>query len=79
MIVLFSHSAAEGMLVAVIYMMGYTLVGLLFAAFAAAYVMPIIGTLLIGPEKAGQRKTTRFINAVNPSRRRIRPAETGTL
>lgn len=79
MIALFSHSAAEGMLVAVIYMMGYTLVGLLFAAFAAAYVMPIIGTLLIGPEKAGQRKTTRFINAVNPSRRRIRPAETGTL
>jgi hypothetical protein len=63
-IAVFSHAAPEGMLGGVIYMMGYVTVGLLFAALAAAYIMPIIGTLLIGPEQANQRRTVRLLSGV---------------
>lgn len=63
-IAVFAHAAPEGMLGGTIYMMGYTLIGLLFAAFAAAYVMPIIGTLMAGPEKANQRSTVRLLSSV---------------
>jgi hypothetical protein len=70
----FSHAAPEGMLGGVIYMMGYVTIGLLFAAFAAAYVMPIIGTLLIGPEQANQRRTVRLLSNVRLRSSLQRPA-----
>jgi hypothetical protein len=46
----FSHMAPEGMLDGIIYTMGYGTLGLVVAALSAAYVMPIIGTLVKGPE-----------------------------
>ncbi len=49
MIVYYSHGAPEGMLSTVIYMLGYLSVGIIFAAFSAAYVMPLLGTLIAGP------------------------------
>jgi hypothetical protein len=63
-IAVFSHAAPEGMLGAVVYMMGYSLIGLLFAVFASAYVMPIIGTLIAGPEQVNQKRTVRLLSAI---------------
>jgi hypothetical protein len=50
-IAVFAHYAPEGMLTGAIYLMGYGAISIIFAAFAAAYVMPVLGTLLAGPEK----------------------------
>ncbi len=61
----FAHTAPEGMLTGAIYMMGYGMIAIVFAAFAAAYVMPVLGTLLAGPERANQRRTTRLLAARN--------------
>src|SRR5215469_335127 len=47
----FAHAAPEGMLDSIIYTLGFGTLGLLFAAFSAAYMMPIVGTLVKGPEK----------------------------
>lgn len=47
----FGHAAPEGMLGGVIYTLGFGTFGILIAALSAAYVMPIIGTLVKGPEK----------------------------
>lgn len=48
----FAHVAPEGGLQAVIYSMVYIAFGLVFAAFSAAYVMPLVGALLKSPQKA---------------------------
>jgi hypothetical protein len=58
----FSHMAPEGMLDGVIWAMGYGTLGLLVAALSAAYLMPIIGTLVKGPEN------TVIVPATRPSR-----------
>jgi hypothetical protein len=50
-IAMFGHYAPEGMLTGAIYLMFYFTISVVFAAFAAAYVMPVLGTLLVGPEK----------------------------
>jgi hypothetical protein len=55
-VVYVSHVAPEGGLGGLIYMLGYLAVGLLFMTFSAAYVMPIIGTLVAGPEKRRIRR-----------------------
>ncbi len=60
MISLYAHAAPEGMLGYVIYMMGFTTIGLVVAAYSAAYVMPVIGTLLFGPEKTGLHLRKQF-------------------
>jgi hypothetical protein len=60
MFVVYSHLAPEGMLGGIIYMLGFVTAGLLFAAFTAAYVMPIIGTLVSGPEAARVRRILRI-------------------
>ncbi len=50
--VVFSHVAPEGMLSGVIYTMGYSSFGVVVAALASAYVMPILGGLIKGPERS---------------------------
>jgi len=52
----FAHVAPEGGLQMVIYTMGYILFGLVVAAFSAAYVMPILGILFKGSQKAEVRR-----------------------
>lgn len=47
---IFAHAAPEGGLGGIVYMLGYTVIGIVFAAMTSAYVMPVIGTFLIGPE-----------------------------
>jgi hypothetical protein len=49
-IVLFAHAAPEGDITAIIYMCFYTVYSVVFAGILGAYLMPIIGTLFIGPE-----------------------------
>jgi len=48
--VLFAHAAPEGDINATIYAIFYGAIGIIFAAVTGAYVMPFIGTFLIGPE-----------------------------
>ena len=50
--VVFAHLAPEGMLNGVIYAMGYITFGVVVAAIASAYVMPILGGLIKGPERS---------------------------
>ena len=49
-IVTFGHLAPEGGISQIIYALGYTVFGIVFAAVMGAYLMPIIGTFFIGPE-----------------------------
>jgi hypothetical protein len=49
-IVLFTHAAPEGDITTIVYMCFYTVYAIVFAATMGAYVMPILGTLFIGPE-----------------------------
>jgi hypothetical protein len=65
----FAHIAPEGGLQAVIYSMVYIAFGLVFAAFSAAYLMPILGTLLRSPQKPGVHRNVSVRNVP----RRIRP------
>jgi hypothetical protein len=55
--VLYAHAAPEGDLPVLIYVCFYTAFGIVFAAVVGAYVMPILGTLLIGPEGIELRRT----------------------
>ena len=57
MLALFAHIAPEGMLGGVIYAMWFNAVGLIFVALATGYLMPVIGTLIAGPEKTGLIRT----------------------
>jgi hypothetical protein len=50
---LYAHIAPEGMLGGVAYLMWFGALAIVFCAVGTAQVMPIIGTLLAGPEKAG--------------------------
>jgi hypothetical protein len=52
-IALFSHVAPEGMLDGAIYMMWFGVIGIVFVAVTTSYFMPIIGTLMAGPEQTG--------------------------
>ncbi len=49
-IVIFAHLAPEGGLVGPIYTIGFITFGITFSAIVGAYVMPIVGSLFIGPE-----------------------------
>jgi hypothetical protein len=49
-IVLYAHAAPEGDIATIIYMCFYTTYAIVFAGIMGAYVMPVIGTLFIGPE-----------------------------
>ncbi|GGA67962.1 hypothetical protein GCM10011507_19280 [Edaphobacter acidisoli] len=63
-ILLLAHLAPEGGLLGVIYMLGYGTVALVFAAVVASYVMPILGTLIAGPERLTFRRVPRARSAV---------------
>jgi len=66
----FSHMAPEGMLGGMIYDIGFFSIALILAALSAAYVMPILGALIKGPE----RTTIRRIAPVRSIPGRVRPA-----
>jgi len=55
-LVLFAHAAPEGDVSAVIYMCFYTAIAIIFAGITGAYLMPILGTLFIGPEGISIRR-----------------------
>jgi hypothetical protein len=55
-LVLYAHAAPEGDITSPIYMYFYTSFGIVFAAIVGAYVMPVVGTLFIGPEGIGLRR-----------------------
>ena len=68
-IVVFSHLAPEGGLGGMVYAMGYISMGLLFCVYMAAYLMPIIGDMVIGPG----RKSIRFPNSFRRSSTHVDP------
>jgi hypothetical protein len=48
---MFSHAASEGMLSGAIYLVWFYTVALIFSAVCTAYILPIVGSLIFGPEK----------------------------
>ena len=56
MIAFFSHIAPEGMLGSVIYALGFLSFSLFIAAISAAYIAPVVGSLIAGPERRGLRR-----------------------
>jgi hypothetical protein len=55
-LVLYAHAAPEGDIGSIVYMCCYTTYGIIFAAIIGTYAMPILGTLLIGPEGISIRR-----------------------
>ncbi|HEX3967332.1 MAG TPA: hypothetical protein VHW70_05155 [Edaphobacter sp.] len=49
-IVTFGHMAPEGGVSEIAYALAYVVFGIVFAAVMGAYLMPILGTLFVGPE-----------------------------
>jgi hypothetical protein len=62
-VAVFAHNAPEGALTGVIYMLGFTAIGIIVAALSAGYVTPLVGTLFKGPERIVIRRT-RAIRSV---------------
>lgn len=52
----FAHMAPEGGVSGIIYTLGFGTIGLVFTAAAAIYFMPIVGTLIVGPERTQVRR-----------------------
>ncbi len=52
-VAMYAHTAPEAMLGGTIYITWFGSLGIIFVALASAYAMPLIGTLLAGPEKTG--------------------------
>ncbi len=50
---MFAHMAPEGMLSDAVYLIWFGSIGIIIVAVGSAQFMPIIGTLLAGPEKTG--------------------------
>ena len=73
-LVLFAHTAPEGGLGGPIYMMGYGAAGIIFAALAAAYVMPLLGSLFAGRRQHSIRQPNliRRLPAARASQRSMR-------
>jgi len=69
----FAHIAPEGMLGGVIYSLGYGNFGLVVAALSAAYVMPIFGSLVKGPEQIRLRRIAPIRSI--PRRSRALPSD----
>ena len=55
-LVVFSHAAPEGLLSSVIYMYFYTTCMVVLTALSVSYIMPLIGTMLAGPEGLALRR-----------------------
>jgi hypothetical protein len=73
-ILVFSHIAPEGGLVVLVYSLGYLTAGILFAAYTATFLMPIIGEIIIGPN----RRTVRFDDSLRVSTRKSIAAQIRT-
>jgi hypothetical protein len=69
----FAHAAPEGMLGGIIYALGYVNFGLVVAALSAAYVMPIFGSLIKGPEQVRLRRIAPVRSV--PRRSRALPSD----
>ena len=67
------HAAPEGMLGGIIYALGYVNFGLIVAALSAAYVMPIFGSLIKGPEQIRLRRIAPVRSV--PRRSRVLPSD----
>ncbi len=55
----FRTRRAGAMIGGAVYIMWYGAIGVIFVAVASAYAMPIIGTLIAGPEKTGLVRTRK--------------------
>jgi hypothetical protein len=76
----FAHMAPEGMLGGVIYMLGFTTVGIVFVAVTAEYILPLIGTLIVGPEQrriVRVRRPHSFPRRFSPRRLSASPSSEG--
>ena len=73
-IVLFSHAAPEGMLGGTIHLLGIGALGIVFAAFTSAYIMPIVGALVSVPERLRLRRTAP-VRSIPRRLPPIRPSE----
>ncbi len=76
-IALFAHVAPEGMLDGAIYIMWFGTVGIVFVAVATSYAMPLIGTLMAGPEQTGlvrlRKRPSSLSNTVKLPTKNSRP------
>jgi len=73
-LVLYAHAGPEGDIGVMVYMCFYTTYGLVFAAVIGTYVMPVLGTLFIGPEGITLRRGAPIRSIPN----RLRPRATST-
>jgi hypothetical protein len=71
-VVTYAHYAPEGGIGILVYSLGFLTATILFAAYAATYIMPIIGEFLIGPNK---HKRIHFINTARSRPANIRPID----
>jgi hypothetical protein len=69
-ILIFAHIAPEGGLGIMIYTLGYGAIGILFAALATSYLMPLVGETIRGGQKRIVRLPTS--NPIQSSPNRIR-------
>jgi hypothetical protein len=65
-LVLYTHAAPEADINAIIYMIFFSAFGVIFAAVVGAYVTPVIGTFLIGPEGIMLRTAPRIRSVPRP-------------
>jgi hypothetical protein len=63
-ILVFAHAAPEGGIAILVYCIGYLTAGILFAAYTATFLMPVLGEIIIGPS----RRTVNFRDSfrINP-------------
>ncbi len=74
-ILAFSHAAAEGALNYPFYVFSVATAALIASALAIVYVMPIFGSLVVGPERLRLRQTP-VVRSLPPRRRGQAAAET---
>lgn len=66
-IVMFSHVAPEAGITGVIYILGFGTAAILFVAVVTTYVMPIVGSMVAGPESLTIHRGAR-IRSIRPRR-----------
>lgn len=64
----FAHAAPEGYLSGLIYADGYVAFAIIFAAVTTGYLMPIIGSLFIGPTEQRTQRNLRLQPQFRPAR-----------
>lgn len=74
-IVMFAHTAPETGITGVIYILGFGTAAILFVAVVTTYVMPIVGSMIAGPESITVRRSVRVRSV--PSRKLSAPSSEG--